>query len=44
MITAFCKQLEVANMAAVNNKLIREMLTARSLSVLKAVGDGVVVS
>ena len=44
MITAFCNQLAMASMADGNNKLIRELLTARSLSVLKAVGDGVVVS
>ena len=44
MITAFCNQLGKANMADVNSKLIRELLTARTLSVLKAVGDGVVVS
>ena len=44
MITAFCSQLAVANMADLNSKLIRKLLTPRSLSVLKAVGDGIVVS
>lgn len=44
MMTAFCNQLAVANMADVNSKLIRELLSARSLSLLKAVGDGVMVS
>ena len=43
MIAAFCDQLSSAIMADANSKLIREMLTSRSLSVLKAVGDGVVV-
>ena len=44
MITTFCNQLALANMADINNKLIQELLTRESLSVLRAVGDGVMVS
>ena len=44
MITMFSKQLVLANKADVNSKQIQELLTAGPLSVLKAVGDGVMVS
>ena len=44
MITMFCKQLVEANRADINSKLIRELLTTEPISVLKAVGDGVMVS
>ena len=44
MITMFCKQLEVANRADTSSKQIRELLTAKPISVLKAVAEGVMVS
>ena len=44
MITMFCKQLVEANRADSNSEQNQELLTAEPISVLKAVGDGVMVS
>ena len=44
MITMFCKQLVEVNKADINSKQIRQLLTTEPISVLKAVGDGVMVS
>ena len=44
MIAMFCNQLVEVNNADINSKQIRQLLTTEPISVLKDVGDGVMVS
>ena len=44
MIIMFCKQLAEVNQADSNSEQNQELLAAKPISVLKAIGDGVMVS